>query len=112
MSKKHRRTHLVLLWTICIIFLLITNPTKLPVIMLIIPFGLLAAAVYASCKAILIKYSRDTGNRIRNLSIAGTSIIIIGLALQSLGQLTVRDVIVAGLAVAVGYFYINRTSQT
>jgi len=40
--------------------------------------------------------------------VAGSSITVITIALQSLGQLTVRDILVATALITVGYFYIGR----
>jgi hypothetical protein len=47
----------------------------------------------------------------RRVAASGASIGVITAALQSLGQLTLRDVIVAAALIAVGYFYIGRTAD-
>ena len=57
---------------------------------------------------ILRKYSKQSNARIKRIAVAGSSITVITIALQSLGQLTVRDILVATALITVGYFYIGR----
>lgn len=89
--------------------LLFTDPRHFPVPLLVLPLGLLFAALYTSLKTSMTKFTTYKESRVNRLSAGGASILIIAVALQSLGQLTARDIIVSSVLVVIGFFYLGRT---
>lgn len=86
----------------------------MPLIFLIIPFCLFYAAIFLTTKAVMAYNTRH--RPIRGpmagrlpLVIASTAVLII--ALQSVGQLSIRDVVAVGLLILVGYFYVHRNTK-
>jgi hypothetical protein len=111
MIQTHQRTRIIASWAVLLLFVLLTDPSHVPVPLLVIPFILLFVALYFSLCAVLTKYTSLQITRMRRVAASGASIGVITAALQSLGQLTLRDVIVAAALIAVGYFYIGRTAD-
>ena len=96
-------------WLILGMFLIFTQPDKLPVVFLIAPFLLIFAALY-SLWVILrrfgMRYTRR--ERHRHLGVAVCTSVVLLLVLQSLGQLTLRDVMTVAAIVIIGYTYLGR----
>ena len=86
-----------------------TDPATLPIPLLIGPFALLFIAIYVTLGVLMEKYAHQSHPRVKRIAFAGSSVIVLALALQSLGQLTVRDVLVSIAVITIGYFYIGRT---
>lgn len=94
-----------------IVFLTVTNPATLPSFLLIIPFALLFTAIYAVSYAAM----RSLGlRRLRGLrlSLVGAGLPVSLLLLQSIGQLTLRDVLTILVFFMLAYFYISRLAAT
>lgn len=89
------------------------QPGKLPVVLLVVPFLLLFMALYSSWKvglALCIWYKTGVsqpGQRRLGAVISGGVVIL--LILQSLGQLTIRDVVTLVAIGTIGYLYIMRS---
>jgi len=98
-------------WLLLAAFLGLTQPGGLPVVTLIVPFVLLFAALYVLWSFLLqlkIRYSAR-GRPHPRLGIAVCVSIVLLLVLQSVGQLTVRDVVIVAALVGLGYLYMGRT---
>jgi hypothetical protein len=112
MRIKQQLIYTVTVWTTLGIFLVVLNPAKLPVIMLILPFILLFTALYSLWRLVqqfILRYSSGGfGRRRLGLGVSGTAVLL--LALQSLGQLTLRDVVTLAAIMVLGYLYLGRTS--
>ncbi len=96
----------VVAWLLLALLLVGTDPTKLPMVFLIAPFIVLYVAVSSTLRAI---FQRNTASKVEQwlpTVVAICSVVIVSL--QSIGQLTVRDVIAVLLLVVVGYFFIHR----
>lgn len=92
---------------VLLILVLTTDPTRLPSITLIVPFILLAIILWSSSFLILRSVGLSRARSIRlGLVIAGLPVGL--LILQSIGQLTLRDVIVIFTFFGIAYFYIAR----
>jgi hypothetical protein len=109
---------LISTYVLAILFLTLTNPKRLPSVVLVVSFMLIFLALYYSVMAIL-DLSRDRDRqtivglqvlrpRIVACLIAGFPILL--LVLQSIGQLTARDVITAGAILVIAYFYVAKFS--
>lgn len=91
----------------------LSNPVDLPTLALIVPFILLYAAIFHTVAWLLGNRrgeyfsTSDTSSQRRVPTIVTTTVVVL-LALQSIGQLTPRDVIAVFLVVALGYFYLYR----
>ena len=89
-------------------FLLIgTNPTQLPSWLLIVPFILLFSAIWS------ISFSNFRSHGLSRLRSVRLSLVLAGLPvslllLQSIGQLTARDIMTILAFFALAYFYISR----
>jgi hypothetical protein len=96
-----------------LVYLFITNPQKLPPILLIPPFVLFYVALFLAivCISALI----GTGNRpaigrksfLLSLILAAYPIML--LLLQSIGQLSSRDVVTLTLLLIISTFYVTRS---
>lgn len=97
------------LWISLPIFILVTNPEKLPLPMLVVPFLLLFAMLYITASVGLrIIFSTLSNARLRVLSVLIGALPTLLLVLASIRQLTVRDTaIVVGLLVML-VFYLRR----
>lgn len=112
MIMSSTSTKAVVLWISFALFLNLTRPTSLPVWGLIIPFILLYFALWYTMRAII---ERVTTDKIRSggLSswmprVVAVSLTVI-IILQSIGQLTLRDVVALTLLAMLGVFYVRRT---
>ena len=85
-----------------------TQPTKLPSAMLIVPFLLMYVALSLVLALLLAWRSRALTSKHVRKGLLGAALPMLLLVLQSLGQLTVRDVMIIFLLFGVGYFYISR----
>ena len=111
MILKSRTKVTLLLWAILGAFLAFSAPEKLPVALLIVPYVLLFAALYGAWMA-LVRFTTPYGARARPRRRLGAVVclsIVLLLALQSLGQLSLRDVITVVAIAAVGYVYLVRS---
>jgi hypothetical protein len=98
-----------------IIFLLSTSPKKLPSVMLVIPFALFFLALYLSAKTVLERNEEQSRQgaqvlrpRLGAFLAAGFPVLL--LVLQSIGQLTVKDLGTAVAIFTISYFYVARFS--
>jgi len=96
------------------VFLLLTKPQNLPVVVLMVPFILLGLAMYMTWLLVASLFlpvkERQSARSILGGMVAGTFVICLGL--QSIGELTARDVVPVALFVALVYFYIVRSTKT
>ena len=98
----------IVAWSMLFVILFFIDPTGVPVAVLPLPFGVLFVAVSVT-STVLLRHRINTPTRIRRISIFSACVAVIVLALTSLGQLTLRDVIVATFLIALSFFYIHRT---
>lgn len=96
-----------------LVFFALTDPRRMPPAVLMVGFAIILAVLYCGLRLI----GRTTGlqERLRpgqyqGLLFVGTVLPVLLLGLQSLGQLTPRDVVALVLVFAIGYFYISRLS--
>ena len=106
-------------WVSLALFMAITRPSSLPVVGLIVPFALLYMGLYHTWRLvsglrlryILADPERSPGRRVA--VVVCLSVVLLAV-LESLGQLTVRDISTIGAIFILGYLYIarNRTSAS
>jgi|ERR1035437_274837 hypothetical protein len=108
-----------ILYLVLALFLMLTNPRSTMSVILIIPFVLLFIANFLVVIPILRKFnSRKVNvntsmlsNRTRQTSVLIAGFPVILLILQSIGQLTPKDIITSLIIFILIYFYIIRTSS-
>ncbi len=108
LTKQTKLT--VAAWLLLLAFLALTEPIRLPVVVLIVPFVLLFTALFSmwtSAQRIRLRFSARGRPHPRLGAVICASAVML-LALQSLGQLTLRDVLTVLAIVAVSYFYSGR----
>jgi hypothetical protein len=101
--------------SICLVAVLLlfmaTDPNKLPSFVLIVPFVLLFVLLSTIIMIILkTQGMADKKSLKMGLSLAGVPLIL--LVLQSIGQLTLRDVLTIGILFAISYFYVSRSTAS
>jgi len=99
-------------WSALGAFMMLFQPQKLPVVILIVPFLLLFLAFYSLwglLYALRARFSaNNTGPPSKRLGVAICTTAVFLIVLQSLGQLTLRDVITILTIVLLGYAYVAR----
>jgi len=98
------------------LFFGLTNPSKVSTIWLMVGFVLAVASIYWLARgfvALLGLYSKALRKQHKRLVRAFTLSGAVLIALQSIGQLTFRDLVVLLPLVLIGYFYVSymRTDQ-
>ena len=95
------------------LFFSLTDPQGLPPAMLVAGFIIIAAALYSGIR-LLVKglglHGRLSSIQRNGLELGVTMVAIVLLALQSIGQLSLRDTITLVVLYLLGYFYVSRTA--
>lgn len=84
------------------------DPNKLPSFLLILPFILIFGFLFALVAFLLQKYGMGRAKSLR-VGLLCASIPTLLLVLQSIGQLTVRDVLTLAVLFILAFFYITKT---
>jgi hypothetical protein len=108
--KKH-----LVLTGICIVTLLVifmgTDASKVPSPVLMLPFVLLFALL-SSFAAVLLRLQGIAVTRSWRIALIFAAVPIILLVLQSIGQLTIKDVLTIAVLLAISYFYVSRSTAS
>ena len=91
------------------LLLILTNPTELPLVLLVMPFALLFVSIYSTTKVIL-RHTRLKADRKRTTIVASAiaALPVLLFVFQSVHQLTIRDILVSIALVGAAVFYISR----
>lgn len=97
-------------WAALVLFLMLTNPSKLPVSFVVVPYLLFLAALWLSWSAFCnqIFAHLDKGRTTRKFGHVVAVAAMVCMALQSIGQLSIRDMTVVVLVCLLGFFYVHR----
>jgi hypothetical protein len=114
MNLKQQTYKMVSAWLALALFMGFTQPSNLPVVGLILPFALLYMGLYHTWRLlsglrlryILAAPERTPGRRVAVVVCLSAVLLAV---LESLGQLTVRDVSTIGAIFILGYLYIARS---
>jgi hypothetical protein len=85
------------------------DPNKVPSFILVFPFILLFV-ILLSAISLLLRHFHIEGKKNIKIAALCASLPILLLVLQSIGQLTVRDVLTVALLFMLSFFYISRTT--
>lgn len=92
---------------ILLLLVLLTDPQRLPSVFLVVPFVLLFIVLSAGISHLIGVYGIFKRRKTR-IGVVCATIPVLLLVLQSLGQLTVRDVLAIFALFAIAYFYMSR----
>ena len=112
--RKSRVIKLASLWAIVLSLLVFTSPQQLLVAMLIVPFVILIPTLYVTSKLIadfILPPKSNTDTRRTVLIGIGVASVVVCLGLQSIGELSLRDILPVVLFISLVYFYILRNSS-
>lgn len=100
--------------SICLVAVLLlfmsTDPNKIPSFVLMLPFVLLFI-VLSSLITVVLRTQGMADARSFRTGLVLAAVPLILLVLQSIGQLTLRDVLTIGILFAISYFYVSRTTM-
>lgn len=94
--------------TIIVLFVF-TDPNRVPSFVLVLPFILLFILLLSLIVLILQKRGMYNSKTLR-IGMLCAAIPLVLLILQSIGQLTIRDVLAIAALFAISYFYMSRIS--
>jgi hypothetical protein len=88
-------------------FMFLTDPYKLPLVLIIVPFLLLSVTVYQFASVGLQPLPAGTTKK-RYLSIILSALIVLVVVLQSLHQLSIKDFLILAALLAGIAFYVQK----
>ncbi len=94
-----------------LLFFSFVSPTAVPLVMLVVGFIMLGVLLYGSLKILLLITGLNERLRVsrrRAIVLLGVCLPLLLIMLQSIGQLTIRDIVTLGGLFVVGVFYILR----
>jgi hypothetical protein len=94
-----------------VILFLFTDPNKTPSLILVLPFVLLFATLASVASMLLQRLSPNNPKSLR-IGLLCAAVPTALLILQSIGQLTFKDVLIIGALFPVSYFYMYRLSTS
>jgi hypothetical protein len=109
LSKFKRLIRVILVWAALFAWLALTDPQKLPIVLLIVPFGLLFAAIFLAFSLLIRRFIPKMSRAKRRLiaaCVSGLPTFI--LILSSVNQLTWRDVALIAFLSIFLLFYASR----
>ena len=105
---KHRLLLLMSLTAASLGFFGLLNPRHVPSWVLIVAFVLLGALLYV-CADIVVRLAGITSGMSRITAAAAAGVVVVVLLLNTIGQLTLRDLITLAIFLGLLYFYGSRT---
>ena len=106
---SHKVIGLAVLYAFGPVFLMSTNPSHLPLALIVVPFLWLFAALFATAWLMLGLIGPFKPRKRRFLVAgAGSSLPVMLLVFRSIHQLTLRDVLLTAALIAVATFYVSR----
>lgn len=108
-QKLYPAARVMGLYAVLFLWLLLTDPRKLPIVFLIVPFGLLFAAIFMTVSLVLKQFMPRLSVNKRRLAagcVSGLPSFL--LILSSVNQLTWRDVALVAFLSIILLFYASR----
>lgn len=93
--------------TILLFFLFTTDPRSIPSVLLVVPFVLLFIVI-ASAIPLVFGMQQLAKVKMTKVGVTVATVSVLLLGLQSLGQLTARDVLAVTVLFGIAYFYASR----
>ena len=92
----------------------LTSPRELALPLLLVSFVVVGAMLYSAVRLVLVATSLNSRlTSLQSRAVTGTLVVlpVLLLMLQSIGQLTIRDVVTLCLLFGIGFFYFERILQ-
>lgn len=109
--KLMKRTGIIsgVCFGLLLVLFVATDPGQVPSFMLVLPFLLLFIMLFSLA---VLMFQRRGMSTVRSVRVGAfcAGIPLLLLILQSIGQLTLRDVLTIGALFLISYFYISRTA--
>lgn len=113
LRKFTERNVLAVLSIVALLFFLCTDPAHVPPVVLMVAFALLLAITYClvrlACRALRLQ-DRLSASQYGGVVFTATVLPVLIIAMQSLGQLSLRDGVTIALLFGIGFFYASRLS--
>lgn len=106
--KKKALLLLLSVLTLIVVFTA-TSPTDAPALLLVVPFVALFALLFVGLLFLFEHKGWPPARRFRG-AVVGAGVPVVLLVLQSIGQLTVRDIFTIAAIFVILYFYLSRLS--
>lgn len=106
MKRWKRPLQYTLLYLSLPLFIILTNPRELPLLMLWVPFLLLFAILFVTTRKLMSR--RLAGKKLITVSVTVAIIPVLLVILASIGQLTARDILISFALVLGTIWYLNR----
>lgn len=102
----------IALAAVLILFLVFTDPNRISLPLILVPYLLASLIIYRSVNLILFGLFAGTAkkSKIRLYSLIITAVTVNFALLKSIGQITVQDFLISGAIVVVSVIYISRFS--
>ena len=114
MNVRKEVIRTAVLWGGLVVFMMSTRPSHMPVYLLFVPFIVLGLGVYSLWRLLVVIYTRTSGGH-KDLSrkqqaagIALSLLTAVSMGLQSIGEMTIRDLLTVTLLAVGAYFYFVR----
>ncbi len=108
-----RISWLLLLYAVVLVILITTNPFNAPLLVVMVPFGLIFIALLATFNALLkyLPFGQQWSNKKRLIIAAAAAWLpVMLLILRSIDQLTLRDGFILAVFIIALLLYISRTT--
>jgi len=100
---------LVALYAVGVLFLILTNPGKLPILFLLFPFVYFFGLLYLTARLIMGVRYQGMANRVIVVLVAAVPVLLLTLA--SIHQLTIKDVLLCIIIVGILAWYLIKIRQ-
>lgn len=99
---------LSLLYAVGPLFFMLTDPDKIPLPLLILPFLWLFAVVFITARLVLQRRVSATNKQVVIVSSLLACLVVLLLVFQSIHQLTIRDVLISLAIIGIAAVYLLR----
>ncbi len=107
--KAHKIVGLLLLYASGLLFLMSTDPAQLPLVLIVVPFLWLFATLFATLWLVLGLLPAFQPHKRRLITAgSGSALPVLLLVFRSMHQLTIRDILLSVVLIAVAAFYVSR----
>jgi hypothetical protein len=107
-TKISRISAIFLVYAAGPLFFTLTDPEKIPLPLLVLPFLWLFAVVFLSTKLILRYKANATNKQITIVASLLASLMVLLFVFQSIHQLTIRDVLISLAIIGIAAVYLLR----
>lgn len=113
MTKLHKRiTSLFIAYILVGIFFIFINPEKMKLVYIFLPFLLIFGLLYWSIDTFILVFFSLVQSQRRIVSLVLSVMPVVLLVIQSITQLTIRDVVLCMVITVIIIWYISRSHNS